>query len=220
MPGLDEQHERRSRRSRTPSTRWRPTRRPAARRACASRWWPSSDVAIGRPMRIRLASGHHTDRAHLRAPCRRRGDRMQRCSAGVTTLHSAAVHVVVVGCGRVGSSLGPRLIDERAHRRGHRPAGRGVRPPRADFTGRRSQGIGFDRDRLIEAGIEEAGALAAVTSGDNSNILVARVARENFGDRARRRPHLRPAAGRHLPAPRASRRWPPWRGPPTRCCAG
>ena len=43
------------------------------------------------------------------------------------------------------------------------------------------QGIGFDRDRLIEAGIEEAGALAAVTSGDNSNILVARVARENFG---------------------------------------
>ena len=43
------------------------------------------------------------------------------------------------------------------------------------------QGIGFDRDRLIEAGIEEAGALAAVTSGDNSNILIARVARENFG---------------------------------------
>ena len=43
------------------------------------------------------------------------------------------------------------------------------------------QGIGFDRDRLSEAGIEEAGALAAVTSGDNSNILVARVARENFG---------------------------------------
>ena len=43
------------------------------------------------------------------------------------------------------------------------------------------QGIGFDRDRLVEAGIEEAGALAAVTSGDNSNILVARVARETFG---------------------------------------
>ena len=51
----------------------------------------------------------------------------------------------------------------------------------ADFAGRTVQGIGFDRDRLIEAGIEEAGAVAAVTSGDNSNILIARVARENFG---------------------------------------
>ena len=42
-------------------------------------------------------------------------------------------------------------------------------------------GVGFDRDRLVAAGIEEAGALAAVTNGDNSNILVARVARETFG---------------------------------------
>jgi trk system potassium uptake protein TrkA len=42
-------------------------------------------------------------------------------------------------------------------------------------------GFGFDRDHLAEAGIAEAGALAAVTSGDNSNILTARIARENFG---------------------------------------
>jgi trk system potassium uptake protein len=42
-------------------------------------------------------------------------------------------------------------------------------------------GFGFDRDSLIEAGIERAGAFAAVTSGDNSNILSARIARENFG---------------------------------------
>ena len=51
----------------------------------------------------------------------------------------------------------------------------------ADFAGTKIQGIGFDRDRLIEAGIERAGALAAVTNGDNSNVLVARVARETFG---------------------------------------
>jgi trk system potassium uptake protein TrkA len=50
-----------------------------------------------------------------------------------------------------------------------------------DFKGRKITGVGFDRDRLRDAGIEEAGALAAVTNGDNSNILVARVARENFG---------------------------------------
>lgn len=49
------------------------------------------------------------------------------------------------------------------------------------FGGRRIKGFGFDRDRLIEAGIEEADALAAVTNGDNSNIVVARVARETFG---------------------------------------
>lgn len=51
----------------------------------------------------------------------------------------------------------------------------------ADFGGTTVQGIGFDRDRLIEAGIERAGALAAVTNGDNSNVLVARVARDTFG---------------------------------------
>jgi trk system potassium uptake protein TrkA len=49
-----------------------------------------------------------------------------------------------------------------------------------NFSGNRIVGIGFDRDVLIEAGIEKAGALAAVTNGDNSNILVARVAREEF----------------------------------------
>jgi trk system potassium uptake protein TrkA len=50
-----------------------------------------------------------------------------------------------------------------------------------DFSGVTVAGIGFDRDRLVEAGIERAGALAAVTNGDNSNILIARVARETFG---------------------------------------
>lgn len=51
----------------------------------------------------------------------------------------------------------------------------------SDFTGRRVAGVGFDRDTLLKAGIEEAHALAAVSSGDNSNILAARVARETFG---------------------------------------
>lgn len=50
-----------------------------------------------------------------------------------------------------------------------------------DFAGRTVVGVGFDRDRLKEAGIEEATALAAVTNGDNSNILVARVAHETYG---------------------------------------
>ena len=50
-----------------------------------------------------------------------------------------------------------------------------------DFKGVTVTGVGFDREHLIKAGIEEAGAFAAVSSGDNSNILAARTAREVFG---------------------------------------
>jgi trk system potassium uptake protein TrkA len=49
-----------------------------------------------------------------------------------------------------------------------------------DCPAQRVLGVGFDRDTLIEAGIEKAQAFAAVSSGDNSNIVSARVARENF----------------------------------------
>ncbi len=91
------------------------------------------------------------------------------------------MHVVVVGCGRVGSSLAALAAGE-GHTVGvidKRPSAF-VRLP-ADFTGRAVTGFGFDRDRLLEAGVDEADALAAVTSGDNSNIVVARIARETFG---------------------------------------
>ncbi len=91
------------------------------------------------------------------------------------------MHVVIVGCGRVGSSLAAGLTAS-----GHTVAIIDRRPEafrRLDpaFTGRTVAGVGFDRDRLLQAGIEEADALAAVTNGDNSNIVVARVAREAFG---------------------------------------
>lgn len=91
------------------------------------------------------------------------------------------MHVVVVGCGRVGSGLARVLEDT-----GHTVAvidkqTKAFRRLPEGFAGRSIQGVGFDRDRLREAGIEEAGALAAVTSGDNSNIMVARTAREVFG---------------------------------------
>ncbi len=91
------------------------------------------------------------------------------------------MHVVVVGCGRVGSGLA-RTLEESGHTVAvvDRRAKAFERLPE-DFGGRTIVGVGFDRDRLISAGIEEAGALAAVTNGDNSNILVARVARETFG---------------------------------------
>lgn len=92
-----------------------------------------------------------------------------------------AVHVIVVGCGRVGAGLA-RTLDEDGHHVAviDRRATAFDRLP-ADFGGQTVVGVGFDRDRLLAAGIEEASALAAVTNGDNSNILVARVARETYG---------------------------------------
>jgi trk system potassium uptake protein len=91
------------------------------------------------------------------------------------------VHFVIMGCGRVGSALAHSL-----EKRGHTVA---VVDQNADafrrlgphFQGKRVKGIGFDRDTLHEADIEHAAAFAAVSSGDNSNILAARVARETFG---------------------------------------
>jgi trk system potassium uptake protein TrkA len=91
------------------------------------------------------------------------------------------VHVVIMGCGRVGASLAAAL-----ERLGHEVAvidksQDAFRRLGSDFHGRQILGIGFDREVLIEAGIETAGAFAAVSSGDNSNIISARVARETFG---------------------------------------
>jgi trk system potassium uptake protein TrkA len=90
------------------------------------------------------------------------------------------VHVVVVGCGRVGSELAAMLESQ-----GHTLAvidknKRAFRRLHHDFSGVTVAGLGFDRDTLTAAGIEEAKAFAAVTNGDNSNILCARIARESY----------------------------------------
>ena len=90
------------------------------------------------------------------------------------------MHVVVVGCGRVGAGLAAELTNA-----GHSVAiidklPRSFRRLPADWPGQRIAGFGFDRDHLDEAGAKHATALAAVTSGDNSNILCARIARETY----------------------------------------
>ncbi len=86
-----------------------------------------------------------------------------------------------MGCGRVGSALAKSLEAlEHSVAVIDRDAG-AFRRLSTSFAGTRVTGIGFDRDTLIEAGIERAQAFAAVSSGDNSNIIAARVARETFG---------------------------------------
>ncbi len=91
------------------------------------------------------------------------------------------MHVVIMGCGRVGSTLAGTLEGL-----GHTVAvidrdPKSFRRLPSNFGGRSVLGFGFDRDTLDEAGITEAGAFAAVSNGDNSNIISARVARETFG---------------------------------------
>src|SRR6202046_4795234 len=86
-----------------------------------------------------------------------------------------------MGCGRVGSTLAHILED-----RGDSIAvidrdPNAFRKLRSSFKGDKITGIGFDRAVLTQAGTERADAFAAVSSGDNSNILSARVAREVFG---------------------------------------
>jgi trk system potassium uptake protein TrkA len=90
------------------------------------------------------------------------------------------MHVIVAGCGRVGSTIARRLAADGhdvvvVDRRADAFTRLGV-----DFPGRTITGVGFDRDVLTEAAITPGSAVLAVTSGDNSNILIARVARETF----------------------------------------
>ena len=90
------------------------------------------------------------------------------------------MHVVVMGCGRVGASIAQELQGS-----GHdvsiidRDATAFRRLPE-DFGGTKVKGVGFDQEVLRRAGIADADAFAAVSSGDNSNIIAARVARETF----------------------------------------
>ena len=91
------------------------------------------------------------------------------------------VHVVIMGCGRVGSTLA-RSLEDRNHTvaviDSEPDAFRRLGP---SFNGDKVTGYGFDQQVLEKAGIRRCDAFAAVSSGDNSNIIAARVARETFG---------------------------------------
>lgn len=86
-----------------------------------------------------------------------------------------------MGCGRVGSTLA-RSLEDRNHTvsviDANPDAFRRLGP---SFNGDKVTGYGFDQGVLQRAGIKRADAFAAVSSGDNSNIIAARVARETFG---------------------------------------
>ena len=90
------------------------------------------------------------------------------------------MHVVILGCGRVGAMLAS-LLEEEGH-----SVGIVDRDPEAfrrlgwDFRGKTILGIGIDEDVLKKAGIERAGGFAATTNGDNTNIMSAQIAKVKF----------------------------------------
>src|SRR5688500_7375526 len=96
-------------------------------------------------------------------------------------MRGVVVHVIIAGCGRVGSQLALSLAHE-----GHDVVVIDKNPMAfrrlgEHFPGRALNGVVFDRPTLEEAGIKKAQAFIAVTSGDNSNIVSARTAKERYG---------------------------------------
>ena len=97
----------------------------------------------------------------------------------MTDAQSSPLHAIIVGCGRVGAGMAHRLTAEgytvtvidRTTRAFSRLEG---------CSAERVIGMGYDRGTLLEAGVEHAEVLAAVTNGDNTNIVVARTASEHF----------------------------------------
>lgn len=89
--------------------------------------------------------------------------------------------VVIMGCGRVGSSLAARLSEE-----GNDVTVLDVRPDAfrrlpSNFKGKKHIGNGIDQDVLARIGVGEADAFIAVTQGDNRNVLATQVAKHIFG---------------------------------------
>ena len=90
------------------------------------------------------------------------------------------MHIVIIGCGKLGSNLAKGLSDEGndiciIDRNGDKLNSLG-----SGFNGKRIKGIEFDSDKLIEAGVNEADVLLAVTSDDNINITVSLIAEKIF----------------------------------------
>jgi trk system potassium uptake protein len=89
--------------------------------------------------------------------------------------------LLIVGCGRVGSAIAVRMMEE-----GHELSiidedAEALQRLPDDWPGKFVHGHGLDLDKLVEAGIENADAVVVATDGDNTNIVIAQVAQKRFG---------------------------------------
>src|SRR5512137_1649154 len=90
------------------------------------------------------------------------------------------MRIIIIGCGRVGAGLAQTLSDRR-----HEVTIVDIDPAAFErlspgFKGKTVIGVGFDREVLLQAGVERADGFAAVTSSDEANIVAARLARQVF----------------------------------------
>jgi trk system potassium uptake protein TrkA len=88
--------------------------------------------------------------------------------------------IIIMGCGRVGSQVSQLLVNQ-----GHDVTvidhdANALARLGGDFRGRIVRGIGFDKNVLLEAGVETAEGFVAASSSDNANIVAARIARHIF----------------------------------------
>jgi len=97
---------------------------------------------------------------------------------------SERVRIVILGCGRVGSTLAAMLTKEGHHvsviDRDQSAFDKAVQRLGPDFTRETIRGVGIDEGTLRQAGIEEADVFVSVTSGDNTNIVAAQIAQHKF----------------------------------------
>jgi trk system potassium uptake protein TrkA len=91
------------------------------------------------------------------------------------------MNAVIIGCGRVGSTIAKRLASEGWAVTAVDEKEGALARLGEDWTGGFVVGHGMDTDVLREAGIEDADAVVVATDGDNTNIVIGQVAQKRFG---------------------------------------
>ena len=90
------------------------------------------------------------------------------------------MRVIIMGCGRVGEQVSRLMAQEGHHVTVIDSDAAALARLGPEFKGHKVKGLGFDRNVLIKAGIEQADAFAAASSSDNANIVAARIAHNVF----------------------------------------
>src|ERR671931_2502620 len=91
------------------------------------------------------------------------------------------MQAIVIGCGRVGSTIAKRLAAEGWHVTAVDEKESALTRLGESWAGGFVVGHGMDTDVLREAGIDEADAVVVATDGDNTNIVIGQVAQKRFG---------------------------------------
>ena len=134
----------------------------------------ATSVCGNRYDRLVLGRRQFTDQCFAR--WRHAAGQSRRTSRGSGVAVGGSMHIIIVGCGRVGSALANRGCPRRRRRRGHRHGPAGLPQLGAGFNGVTMRGTGCDQEQLREAGIERCDAFVAATDSDSVNMMAAEIA--------------------------------------------